>query len=361
MSAVPEMFTGFQTPSAENWLDFQKGSWKPRPFGDYDVDVKIECCGVCATDVHVARQDWGETPYPLVVGHEIVGRVIRTGPKVTLVHDGQRVGIGAQVYSCGDCRHCKNNNETYCKTQICTYGAPYPGVDHITQGGYASHARVHEYWVFPIPDSIASSDAAPMMCAGATVFSPLKRFGADTPGAKVGVIGIGGLGHYAIQFAKALGAEVWAISRTRAKEADALAMGADGFLSTSEKDWNELHKMTFNLIISTASSFDDFQLSQYLSLLDIHGRFNLVGLPAESIKVSTFDFIENSCFMGATNVASRREVLEMLDVAAAHGVKSWVKEIPISTQGIQQAISQIEDGSVRYRSCLVNYDEAFGS
>lgn len=146
MSAVPEKFTGFQTPSAENWLDFKKGSWEPRPFGDHDVDVKIECCGVCATDVHVARQDWGETPYPLVVGHEIVGRVVRTGPKVTLARAGQRVGIGAQVYSCGDCRHCKNNNETYCKAQVCTYGAPYPGVDHITQGGYASHARVHEYW-----------------------------------------------------------------------------------------------------------------------------------------------------------------------------------------------------------------------
>lgn len=198
-----------------------------------------------------------------------------------------------------------------------------------------------------------------MMCAGATVFSPLKRFGAG-PGAKVGVVGIGGLGHYAIQFAKALGADVWAISRSRAKEADAKSMGADGFLATSEEGWNEPHKMTFNLIISTASSFNEFQLSQYLSLLDVHGRFNLVGLPADDIKVSTFTFIDNSCFIGATNLASRREVLEMLDVAAAKGIKSWVKEIPISTEGIQKAIAQIEDSSVRYRSCLVGYDEAFG-
>lgn len=214
--------------------------------------------------------------------------------------------------------------------------------------------------VYPIPDSLASSDAAPMMCAGVTVYSPLKRFGAG-PGAKIGVVGIGGLGHYAIMFAKALGAEVWAISRSRAKEADAKKMGADGFITTSEKGWNEPHKMTFNLIISTASSFDDFQLSQYLSLLDVHGRFNLVGLPADGIKVSTFDFIENSCFVGATNLGSRREVLEMLDLAAAKGIKSWVKEIPISTEGIQKAIAQIEDSSVRYRSCLVAYDEAFGA
>lgn len=214
--------------------------------------------------------------------------------------------------------------------------------------------------VFPIPENILSTDAAPMMCAGATVFSPLKRFGAG-PGTKVGVVGIGGLGHYAIQFAKALGAEVWAISRSRSKEADAISMGADGFLATGEEGWNEPHKMTFNLIISTASSFHEFQLSQYLSLLDVHGRFNLVGLPADSIKVSTFDFIENSCFLGATNVASRREVLEMLQLASAKGVKSWVKTIPISTEGIQKAIAQIEDNSVRYRSCLVGYDEAFGS
>lgn len=358
--STPDKFSGFQSPSAEKWRDFQKGSWAPRPFGDHDVDVKIECCGVCATDVHVARQDWGETPYPLAVGHEIVGEVIRVGPKVSLAKVGQRVGVGPQVYSCGECRHCKNNNETYCKDQVCTYGAPYPGVEtHTTQGGYASHARVHEYWVFPIPDNIPSIDAAPMMCAGGTVFSPLKRFGAG-PGAKVGVVGIGGLGHYAIQFAKALGAQVWAISRSRAKEADARAMGADGFLSTDEEGWSEPHKTTFNLIISTASSFQDFPLSQYLGLLDVHGRFNLVGLPAESIKVSTFDFIENSCFLGATNVASRDEVLEMLKVASEKGVKSWVKEIPISVEGIQKAMAQIEDGSVRYRSCLVGYNEAFG-
>jgi alcohol dehydrogenase (NADP+) len=199
-----------------------------------------------------------------------------------------------------------------------------------------------------------------MMCAGATVFSPLKRFGAG-PGAKVGIVGIGGLGHYALQFAKALGAEVWAISRTRAKEADSRSMGADGFLATSEEGWNEPHKMTFDLIISTASSFENFQLSQYLSLLDVHGRFNLVGLPADGVKVSTFDFIGNSCFMGATNLASRHEVLEMLNIAATKGIKSWVNQIPLSVEGIQKAIAQIEDNSVRYRSCLVGYDVEFGA
>ena len=219
---------------------------------------------------------------------------------------------------------------------------------------------VIRYRVFPIPDNLASSDAAPMMCAGVTVYSPLTRFGAE-PGKKVGIVGIGGLGHYAIMFAKALGAEVWAISRSRAKEADAKVMGADGFLSTSEEGWSEPHKMTFDLILSTASSFDGFQLSEYLSLLNVHGRFNLVGVPGgDGLNVSTFSFIENGCSIGASNLGSRREVLEMLDLAAVKGIKSWVKEIPISKEGIQQAIGALEDSSVRYRSCLVGYDEAFG-
>ncbi|KAI1273522.1 oxidoreductase [Xylaria sp. FL0933] len=357
----PETFQGFQAPSAENWQDFQKRSWEPRPIGDNDVDIKIECCGVCASDVHTIRGDWGEMPYPLAVGHEVVGKVLRVGPNVTLAKVGQRVGVGAQVYSCLECRHCKNNNETYCLQQVNAYGAPYPGTDYITQGGFSSHARIHEYWVYPIPDALASSDAAPMMCAGATVFSPLKRFGIG-PGKKVGVVGIGGLGHYAIMFAKALGAEVVAISRTRAKEHDARKMGADDFLATTEKDWNESHKMTLDLIISTASSFEEFQLPSYLSLLDVHGRFNLVGLPGgDGPKVSTFDLIANGCCIGATNLGSRREILEMLDIAAAKGIKSWVQEIPISKTGIQKAMENIENGSVRYRSCLTDFDSEFGS
>jgi len=200
-----------------------------------------------------------------------------------------------------------------------------------------------------------------MMCAGVTVYSPLRRFGAG-PGTKVGVIGIGGLGHYAVMFAKALGAEVWAISRSRVKEADANQMGADGFLATSEEGWNESHKMTFNLIINTASSFDGFQLTEYLSLLDVHGRFNSVGLPGgDGLKVHTMDFISNGCFIGASNLGSRREVLEMLDLAAVKGIKSWVEEIPISKEGIQKAIEKLQNSSVRYRSCLVAYDEAFGA
>ena len=142
----PETFSGFQAPSAEKWLELEKASWKPRPFGDHDVDIKIECCTVSADDLHTLRGDWENVPYPLTVGHELVGRVIETGSKVTLAEVGQRVGVGAQIYSCLDCHQCKNDNETYCASHIMGYAEKYLDTGHITQGGWSSHARIHEYW-----------------------------------------------------------------------------------------------------------------------------------------------------------------------------------------------------------------------
>lgn len=144
--SVPNNFAGFQAPSADKYLEFEKGSWTPRPFGDHDVDIKIECCGVCASDLHTISGEWGGCPYPLAVGHEVVGKVLRVGDKVTLAKAGDRVGVGAQVYSCLECRQCKNDNETYCQHQIDAYGAPYLDTGYTTQGGYSSHTRIHEYW-----------------------------------------------------------------------------------------------------------------------------------------------------------------------------------------------------------------------
>lgn len=208
---------------------------------------------------------------------------------------------------------------------------------------------------------MASSDAAPMLCAGITVYSPLKRFGAG-PGKKVGIVGIGGLGHYGVMFAKALGAEVWAISRSRAKEADALKMGADGFLATKEENWTAGHEATFDLIINTANSFDGFALSEYLSLLDVHGRWNSVGLPGGGgIEVRNQDFLSNGCFIGSSHLGSRREMLEMFELAAAKGVSSWVEEIPIGREGLVKAMDNLKTSSVRYRSCMVGYEDAFGA
>ena len=216
--------------------------------------------------------------------------------------------------------------------------------------------------MYPIPEKLSSPEAAPMLCAGITVYSPLKRFGAG-PGKKVGIVGIGGLGHYGVLFAKALGAETWAISRSRAKEADARKMGADGFIATGEDGWEKGHEMTFDLIINTANSFEGFELAKYLSLLDVHGRWNSVGLPGgdERMSVRNQDFMANGCVIGSSHLGSRREMLEMLQLAADKGITSWVEEIPISREGLQQAMEKLQKSSVRYRSCMVGYDKAFGA
>ncbi|KAF3179899.1 hypothetical protein TWF106_004690 [Orbilia oligospora] len=356
----PETFTAFKSPSAENWSDFQKQDFAPKKLDDNDVDIKIECCGICASDVHKISGQWGDTPYPLAVGHEIVGRVVGVGPKVSSVKVGQRVGMGAQCWSCGDCKQCKNDNETYCKFQKDTYGA-LQSDGTISQGGYSSHIRVHDFWVFPIPEKLASVDVAPMLCAGITVYSPLVRNGAG-PGKKVGIVGIGGLGHFGIMFAKALGAEVWAISRSEAKKEDALKLGADGYIATgASENWAEEHEFSFDMIITTANSNENFDLGKYLSLLTVHGKFIMVGLaPGDGQKVSAFDLLGNGCFIGASHLGSRTEMLAMLDLAAEKGLKSWSETIPISEEGCKTGVTRLLKNDVRYRFVLTDYEKAFG-
>ncbi|KFZ09745.1 hypothetical protein V502_08521 [Pseudogymnoascus sp. VKM F-4520 (FW-2644)] len=359
----PDTFTGFQVsgPAPAEKLDFTKQEYKPKPFEDYDVDIKIEACGICGSDLHTISGGWGKQHFPLCVGHEIIGTAIRVGPKVTLIKEGSRVGVGAQSYSCLDCRQCKNDNETYCVHQRDTYGALWESTGLVSQGGYSSHVRAHEHWVFPIPDALTSVQAAPMLCAGLTAYSPLVRNGA-TKGKKVGIVGMGGIGHFGVLFSVALGAETWVISRSHAKEADAMEMGATGFLATQDKEWNEAHKMTFDLIINTANSLEGFDLGAYLSLLDVHGRFISVGLPEGSgAEVRAQDLLGNGCLIGASHLGSRREVLEMLQLAADKKIESWVEEVKISPDNLRASLARLHNSDVRYRFTLTGYEEAFGA
>lgn len=215
---------------------------------------------------------------------------------------------------------------------------------------------------YPIPDSIPSANAAPMLCAGITLYSPLVRNGAG-PGKKVGIVGLGGLGHFGVLFAKALGAETWVISRSHSKEADAKKMGADGFLATQDKDWNVAHKMTFDVIISTANSFGEgFDMAAYLSLLDVHGKWISVGLPEEAtLQIKPQDFMANGCLIGASHLGSRREMLDMFKLAADHNIQSWVEPVPISAENLSKTIQRLEKTDVRYRFTMVDYDKAFGA
>jgi alcohol dehydrogenase (NADP+) len=357
----PETAVGFQVNGPETWTEFHRNEFKLKPFGDYDIDIKVECCGVCSSDIHTISGGWGEQHFPLAVGHEIVGKALRVGSKVTSVKAGDRVGVGAQSYACLECNLCKQGNENYCRKQLDTYGSVWPESGVVSQGGYSSHVRTHEHWVFPIPDALPSAVAAPMLCAGVTAFSPLVRNGCG-PGKKVGIVGLGGIGHFGVMFAKALGAEVWGISRSHAKEADAKKLGADGFIATSDKDWNEEHLLSFDLIVTTANSTEGFELEKYLTMLKVHGRWIMVGMPeGAGQEVRSQTLAGNGCLIGASHIGNRKETIDMLNLAAEKGLRSWIEEVPISEEGLKTAVTRLHKNDIRYRFCMTGYDKAFGN
>ncbi|KAK2743656.1 hypothetical protein FQN57_004765 [Myotisia sp. PD_48] len=357
----PDEAEGFQIDNAETHTEFHKRQFKLKPFEEHDIDIKVMACGVCGSDIHTITGGWGPKLFPLCVGHEIVGTVVRTGAKVTSVKEGQRVGVGAQVYSCGDCKQCKNDNETYCPNIIIdTYGSKWPKTGVVSQGGYGSHVRVNEHWVFPIPEQLPTNAVAPMLCAGLTAYSPLVRNGCG-PGKKVGIVGLGGIGHFGVMFAKALGAETWVISRTRAKEADAKKLGADGFIATAEEGWEVPHKFSFDIIVNCANSTKNFDINKYLSLMDVHGRWVSVGLPEEDGPViKPQSLIANGVLMGASHLGSRKEMLSMLQLAADKGLKGWVEEVQIGEDNLRDVVNRMKKGDVHYRFTLTGYEKVFG-
>lgn len=214
--------------------------------------------------------------------------------------------------------------------------------------------------MFPIPDALSTKTVAPMLCAGLTAYSPLARFGAGK-GKKVGIVGIGGIGHFGIMFAKALGAETWAISRSRAKEAEARKLGADGYIATAEEGWEKDHLCSFDLIVNCANSSSGFDLARYLSMMDVHGRWISVGMPEEEGQViKAQNLVSNGVLIGATHLGSRREMLDMLQLAATHGLEGVVEEIKLGEAGLKEAILRMKKGDVRYRFTLTGYEEVFG-
>lgn len=360
----PDTFEGFMISDQKKWTDFSKQEFKPKKFGDNDVDIKIECCGVCGSDVHSITGGWGEVPLPICVGHEVVGHAVKVGSKVKSLKVGDRCGVGAQIWACLKCKQCKSDNENYCPHMVDTYGAPYPKSEDpdetVSQGGYSSHIRAHEYFTFPIPDNIPSELAAPMLCAGLTVYSPLVRAGTG-PGKKVAVVGIGGLGHFAIIWAAALGAEVYAISHSPSKKEDALKLGAKEFISTAEKDWAKPWAFAFDFVLNAADMTHTFDLSEYLSICNVGAQFHQVGLPDAALpEIKSQMFMSNGSSIGASHIGSRPECLAMLKLASEKNLKPMVETIQISEKGCAEAVKRVKKNDVRYRFTLTGYDQAFG-
>ncbi|KAF1991415.1 NADPH-dependent medium chain alcohol dehydrogenase [Aulographum hederae CBS 113979] len=355
----PETSEGFMVESFDKWTEFKKQEFKLKPFEDNDIDVAIDACGVCGSDVHTITGGWGEAPMPLCVGHEVIGRAVKVGPAVKTIKVGDRVGVGAQIQADLTCDNCKADQENYCPNSVDTFGAPYKD-GTISQGGYAAYMRAHEYFTFKIPEEIPTAIAAPMMCGGITVYSPLVRLGCG-PGKKVAIVGVGGLGHFAVLFAVALGAEVYVISHTPSKKDDVLKMGAKEFISSGEKDWSKPYKFAFDFILNTADATHKMPLPEYFSTLKVMGKFHNVGMPDHPISLMMQDFAANGCYIGTSHIGNRPEMEAMLELAAKQNIRSWVEEVQISEVGCKEVVERVyKNDRVRYRFTLVGYDEAFG-
>lgn len=316
-----------------------------RSIGAHDVRIEILYCGICHSDIHTVRGDWGPAAYPVVPGHEIVGRVTEVGTGVSKFKVGDIAGVGCFVDSCGTCPSCSRGLEQFCQVHTAfTYNSTELDKVTPTQGGYSTQIVVKDSYALQVSPNLPLEGVAPLLCAGITTYSPLKAWGAG-PGKKVAVLGLGGLGHMAVKFAKAMGAEVTMLSGSANKQADAQRLGATGFVLTSDKAQMAAHAGKFDLIIDTVSAQHD--LNQYLNLLGLDGTLVLVGAPAEPLPVSSFALLFGRKRIAGSLIGGIPETQEMLDFCAQHNVVSEVEVIPISY--VNEAYERILKSDVRYR------------
>jgi uncharacterized zinc-type alcohol dehydrogenase-like protein len=309
--------------------------------GAGEVDISISHCGICRSDLHLIDNDWQVSKFPFVPGHEIVGTVEAVGAAVENLKPGQRVGVGWQAGSCGQCAWCRRGKENLCPQAQPTCVQ--------RNGGFADAVRVPARFVVPIPEALDSENAAPLLCAGITVYTPLRTYGIS-PASRVGVVGIGGLGHLALQFARIFGAEVTAFSTSPGKEEEARAMGAHHFCNTRESKVMKALAGSLDLIISTVNADQDW--SAFLSALRPEGVLCLVGAPARPLQVPGSLLIVSARALSGSNTGSPLALAEMLDVAARHGVKTQTERFPMTR--VNEAVAKVRKGGVRYRAVLAN-------
>lgn len=315
--------------------------YDPNKLGPWDIEVTITHCGICYSDIHLIDNDWGISAYPLVPGHEIIGKITAAGENVRQLRVGQRVGIGWQRSSCLTCEWCNLGKENLCFRQEATC------VGH--QGGFAKSIITDSRFAFPIPDSLESQNAAPLLCGGATVFSPFIQHGIS-PIHRVGVIGIGGLGHLALQFARAFGCEVTAFSHTPSKEEEAKHFGAHNFISSTDSKAMQQARNTLDFIICTVNTSLDWQ--GYLDILRPNGKLCFVGAVEKNISVPFTSLLSGRKSICASNIASRPEIKDMLRFAAHHNIKAQTESFPM--QDVNQALDKLRANKIRYRAVLVN-------
>ncbi|MCX4764617.1 NAD(P)-dependent alcohol dehydrogenase [Streptomyces sp. NBC_01275] len=332
----------YAAPSAKAPLE--RTTIERRAVGEFDVLIDIKFAGICHSDIHQAREGWGEAIFPMVPGHEIAGIVSEVGSGVTKHAVGDRVGVGCLVDSCRECDNCKAGLEQYCTVGgVGTYNAV--GKDgEPTYGGYSEKIVVDENYVVRIPDGLSLDVAAPLLCAGITTYSPLKHWNAG-PGKRVAVLGMGGLGHMGVKIAHALGAEVTVLSQSLRKKDDGLKLGADHYYATSDPETFKELAGTFDLILSTVSA--PLDLSAFLALLRTDGAFINVGAPEEPVALNLFSVIMGRKTLAGSGIGGIQETQEMLDFCAEHGLGAEIELI--GAEQINEAYERVLASDVRYR------------
>lgn len=315
--------------------------YDPGALGPHEVEIVISHCGVCYSDLHMIANDWGMSQFPFIPGHEIIGTVAAVGDEVRGLEEGHRVGLGWQSNSCGRCEWCIRGMENLCPEM--------EGTCVRRNGGYAERVRADARFVIPVPDELDSEHAAPLLCGGITVYSPMRTHGIN-PSSRVGVVGIGGLGHLAIQFARVFGAEVTAFSTSAAKEDEARKLGAQRFVNTRESKQMKDVAGTQDFILSTVNA--DQEWASYMQALRPTGTLCFVGVPPSPVAVQAFPMISGVRSITGSPIGSPHRLREMMDVAARHGVKAQTERFAMAKAN--EAIEKVKRNKVRYRAVLAN-------
>ncbi|KAF9998977.1 hypothetical protein BGZ80_001053 [Entomortierella chlamydospora] len=337
-------FTGWASTGT---AELKKFSYHPRPLGPKDVELEISHCGICGSDVHTITSGWGELRLgPCIPGHEIIGKVVAKGEH-SHHNIGDLVGVGAQVDSCGECNECKVGGDQYCSHKAFTYNDTYKdGRGGLTYGGYADRVRVNSDFAFKIPDQISAAEAAPLLCAGVTTYAPLKHHGAG-PGKKVGVIGIGGLGHLGIQWARALNCdEVVAISTSDNKREEAAKLGATKFVNSKKPEDMKAAAASMDIILCTSFALDT-NWGEILSLVANHGKLVLLALPEKPLSIPGGALISRQVSIVGSLIGGKIDVAEMLRFAAEKNVRPLIEKMPMSDANA--AVKHMMEGRPRYR------------
>jgi alcohol dehydrogenase (NADP+) len=320
-------------------------SFERREPREHDVVIDIQYCGICHSDIHQAREEWGEATFPMVPGHEIVGVVKAVGSKVKRFKVGDRAGVGCFVDSCRACPECQRGQEQYCSVLTSwTYNGREQDQLTPTYGGYSERIVVDENYVLRMPENLPADASAPLLCAGITLYSPLKHWGAG-PGKKVAIVGLGGLGHMGVKLAHALGAEVTVLSQSNRKAQDAKRLGADQFYATSDPETFAKLERHFDFIVNTVSA--DINWNDYLKLLKVDGAMIVVGIPEKENAVAAASLVMGRRTLGGSAIGGIEETQEMLDFCGQHNIVSDIEVIPI--QKVNEAYERVLKSDVRYR------------